>query len=184
MATEHTLRFAIRVATQDDLPACLALDHSSTSDFVWQVEAQEAEGRIVYSFRTVRLPRPIAIACPQELEALLASWQQRDPLLVAEGEGIIYGYLAMRLDQARQTGWIGSLVVDRPWRRQRVGSALLLQARKLAQTNGLRRLTVETQTKNFPAISFCQRHGLVFCGFNDRYYPNQDIALFFSQSIR
>ena len=42
----------------------------------------------------------------------------------------------------------------------------------------------ETQTKNYPAICFYRKHRFVFCGFNDRYYTNQDIALFFAQSLR
>jgi ribosomal protein S18 acetylase RimI-like enzyme len=43
---------------------------------------------------------------------------------------------------------------------------------------------LETQTKNHPAICFYRKHGFVFCGFNDRYYTNQDIALFFAQNLR
>ncbi len=183
MTTENTLRFAIRAATQEDLPACLSLDHSSVSEYVWQVEAEESQGRISYSFRTVRLPRAMPVIPPLEQETLLVAWQQREYFLVAEAEGTIVGYLHMRSDQAYGIGWIRGLVVGKPWRRQRVGSALFLQARRWAQTSGLQRVMIETQTKNYPAIAFCQRHGLTFCGFNDRYYPNQDIALFFTQSV-
>jgi GNAT superfamily N-acetyltransferase len=183
MAEEKHLRFAIRAATQEDLPACLSLDHSTASEYVWQIEAQESPERVSYSFRPVRLPRPIAVILPQEPEALLVAWQQRDYFLVAEAEGAIYGYLYMRSDSAYGIGWIRGLVVDRPWRRRRIGSALLMQARKWARTSGLQRITVDTQTKNHPAIAFCQRHGLVFCGFNDHFYPNKDIALFFTQSV-
>jgi ribosomal protein S18 acetylase RimI-like enzyme len=43
-------------------------------------------------------------------------------------------------------------------------------------------MTLEIQTKNHPAISFAQKHGFQFCGYNERYYPNGDIALFFSRS--
>jgi hypothetical protein len=39
------------------------------------------------------------------------------------------------------------------------------------------------QTKNYPAISFCQKHGMTFCGFNDRHFANQDIALFFALAL-
>ena len=35
------------------------------------------------------------------------------------------------------------------------------------------------QSKNFPAISFLQKHGFKFSGYNERYYRNQDIALYF-----
>jgi hypothetical protein len=29
-----------------------------------------------------------------------------------------------------------------------------------------------------------QKLGFDLCGYNDRYYPNHDIALFFAKSIR
>jgi hypothetical protein len=45
-------------------------------------------------------------------------------------------------------------------------------------------MTIEIQTKNYPGIIFCQQRGFAFCGFNDRLFPNQDIAVFFSQALR
>jgi hypothetical protein len=45
-------------------------------------------------------------------------------------------------------------------------------------------VTLETQTKNYPGILFSQANGMVFCGFNDRYFSNGDIAVFFSQTLR
>ena len=184
MATERKLQFGIRAATAEDLPACLALDHSSTSDYVWQIETEESQGRTSYVFRTVRLPRTMTVMYPLGHEAVLAAWQRRDYFLVAEHEGTIYGYLVIRPDHAHSIGWIEGLVVGRAWRRRGIGSALLGHARQWAGANNLRRLMIETQTKNYAAITFCQRQGFVFCGFNDRYYLNQDIALFFNQNIR
>ncbi len=173
-----------RVADEQDIPACLQLDHSSTSDYVWQVEAREEQGAITYSFRTVRLPRSMPIIAPHDSELMTAAVQAGECLLVAEAEGRVVAYLLMRPDHACGIGWIHTLVVDRPLRRQRLGSALLREAQGWARARNLTRITVETQTKNHPAIAFCQRQGLRLCGFNDRYYPNQDIALFFTQSLR
>jgi len=65
-----------------------------------------------------------------------------------------------------------------------IGSALLNAARRWAIDRNLRRLIVETQTKNYPSIRFLQKRGLTFCGCNDLYYPNQDIAIFFGQTLR
>lgn len=184
MTKDKKLAFAIRAATQDDLPKCLTLDHSQTSEFVWQVDAEEAKGRISYSFRMVRLPRPVSVSFPKDPDAMLAAWQAKEYFMIAEGPDGIYGYLNMRPDYVHSIGWVSSLIVDKPRRRQRVGTALLQYGRRWAQANRLRRVTMETQTKNFPAIAFCQRQGFVLSGFNDRYYPNQDIALFFTQSVR
>jgi hypothetical protein len=57
----------------------------------------------------------------------------------------------------------------------------MLQATVLwARKEKLRRLLVAVQTKNYPAIQFFIKSGFAFCGYNDRYYPNRDIALFFT----
>lgn len=111
-------------------------------------------------------------------------WQLRDYFVVVEADGRICGYLNMREDRACGIGWVRQLVVDRSMRRKRLGSALLRAAQNWAKAIGLKRITIETQTKNHPAISFCQRHGFMLSGFNDHYYPNQDIAIFFSQNLR
>ena len=61
---------------------------------------------------------------------------------------------------------------------------MLKAAQAWGQQEGLKRLMVAVQTKNYPGISFCEKHGFVFCGFNDHYFVNRDIALFFSLKIR
>jgi ribosomal protein S18 acetylase RimI-like enzyme len=103
---------------------------------------------------------------------------------VAESGGLVMGYLIMRIDAGHGTGWVTDIGVGRQFRRQRLGTALLNEAYTRAQQHDLRRLTVETQSKNYPSILFCQKNGLAFCGFNDRYYPSHDIALFFGQTVR
>jgi hypothetical protein len=59
-----------------------------------------------------------------------------------------------------------------------------MAAQAAAARRALRHLSVEVPTKNYPAICFCQRNNLTFCGFNDRYFANQDVALFFGQAVR
>ena len=44
---------------------------------------------------------------------------------------------------------------------------------------GMAEMMVTVQSKNWPAISFLQRNGFRFCGYNERFYRNQDIALYF-----
>ena len=42
-------------------------------------------------------------------------------------------------------------------------------------------LVLEMQSKNYPAICLAIKLGFEFCGYNDRYYQNQDIVLFFAK---
>ena len=176
----------IRPAEQSDLETCVALDSSFQTDHVWQMEEREEENAILVAFRTARLPRTVYVAYPRDNRSLAEDYAQGHGILIAEKEetGEILGFLSIQFQYWHDTGWIRDLVVDRRYRRQGVGSALLKAAAQWANEHGLNRLIAETQTKNYPAICFYQKHGFAFCGFNDRYYANQDIALFFSLSLR
>ena len=69
-------------------------------------------------------------------------------------------------------------------RRKGIASALILAAEDWAKKKNIRRMILEMQSKNTPAIRMALKLGFEFCGYNDHYYSNQDIALFFAQFIR
>ncbi|MDY7041587.1 MAG: GNAT family N-acetyltransferase [Chloroflexota bacterium] len=175
----------IRPADVSDFDACIALDPSFQTDHVWQMEEREEDNAILIAFRTARLPRTMRVTYPRERDSLAEDWDRGECVLVAEEEdGEILGFLSMMPQDWHDTGWIHHLVVDRHHRRHGVGSTLLSAAAQWARERGLVRLMTEAQTKNYPAICFYQKHGLTFCGFNDRFYASQDIALFFTLSLR
>jgi len=39
------------------------------------------------------------------------------------------------------------------------------------------------QSKNYPAIQFLTRHGFRFCGYNEQFYRNRDIGLYFVRGL-
>jgi len=174
----------VRPAASADLPRLTALDHGYSTDYVWQMDAREENEQTSITFRTVRLPRSMRVAFPRDSQQLLEAWNRRVCFLVAEEAGLLKGYLNLTLAAAPETGWIADFAVDRRFRRSGVGSVLLASAAHWARQNNLGRLIVETQSKNYPAICFAQKHGMAFCGYNDRYYPNQDVALFFGMVLK
>ena len=174
----------VRPAASADLPHLTALDHGYSTDYVWQMDAREENEQTSITFRTVRLPRSMRVAFPRDSQQLLEAWNRRVCFLVAEEAGLLKGYLNLTLAAAPETGWIADFAVDRRFRRSGVGSVLLASATHWARQNHLRRLILETQSKNYPAICFAQKHGMAFCGYNDRYYPNQDVALFFGMVLK
>ncbi len=175
----------VRPATSADLPLVLAIDPDYTTEQVWQMEAREADGCVAITFRAVRLPRSMRVAYPGDAESLAQDFSRPDGLhLVAEAEGDIPGYLSLAVQPASGAGWVTNLAVARERRRRGIGTALVEAATRWGREQGLSRLIIETQTKNYPAIRFCQRLGFSFCGYHDRYYRNQDIALFFALPIR
>jgi ribosomal protein S18 acetylase RimI-like enzyme len=174
----------VRPATLADLTACLSLDHASETDYVWQMKVQERESQVDVAFETVRLPRRMPVAYPRNLEQLVEDWQRGEGFLAAELDGEVAGYLDLVANPWQQVGWVASMAVHRAHRRKGVGTALMRSGRQWAREQGLRLLQAEATTKNYPALAFYRKLGFQFCGFNDHYYQNQDIALFFVQPLR
>ena len=174
----------VRPATIEDIPVLVALDHGYTSDYVWQMELQRDELQVGIVFRKARLPRSVQVDYPREPKVLLDSWQSRDGLLVAILGDAVIGYTCLMQNMAPQTTWATDLVVQRRHRRQGIGTALLLAAHQWAMQHQSRRLIIEMQPKNDPAICLAEKLGFDLCGYNDHYFINRDIALFYSKWLR
>jgi ribosomal protein S18 acetylase RimI-like enzyme len=82
------------------------------------------------------------------------------------------------------TTWVTDLAVKRRLRRQGIASALLLAAQEWGAHQNSRNLVLEMQPKNDPCIHLALKLGFDFCGYNDRFYANHDIGLFFAKGLR
>jgi ribosomal protein S18 acetylase RimI-like enzyme len=174
----------VRPATLADLNACLLVDHSSVTDHVWQMQVRDAEAQVGVTFHTVRLPRRMRVEYPRDLEQLVDDWEREEAFFVAEADNEVRGYVDLLAVPWQQMGWVANLAVEPAYRRRGIATTLLRHGRQWARQEGLKLLQVEATTKNYPALRFYQRLGFEFCGFNDHYYSNQDIAVFFVQGLR
>lgn len=174
----------VRLATLADLNACLSLEHDWVTDHVWQMKFHEVGDRVDITFQTVRLPRRMGVKYPRDVEQLVADWQRGEGFWVAEVDGEVRGYADLVVRPWQRVGWVTNMAVDRTYRRQGIGTSLMRHARQWAWEQELQAVVVETTTKNYPAFCFYEKLGFEFCGYNDHYYPNQDIALFFALMFR
>jgi len=174
----------IRPAIATDLSPLQAIDHSCQTDYVWQMDVQHEDGQIGAIFREIRLPRSVSVSYPRSINLLSETWNRRSGILVAAiGEQAV-GYARTNDVILPHTAWLVDLVVAPRFRRKGVGSALVLAVQSWAAERKDRRILLEMQSKNSPAIRLAQKLGYEFCGYNDQYYEKQDIALFFGRSIR
>ena len=158
----------VRPGVADDIPLVTSMDHSVTTDYVWQMDLQDGETLIRATFRRVRLPRSVTLTPPRSMHRLSLDWRNRALFVVAESAEKTRGYLAVSHSTLPDVGVIADFAVDRNARRQGIGTVLVL----------------ETQNRNDAAISFCQASGFAYSGYNDRYYASEDITMFFGRTLR
>jgi ribosomal protein S18 acetylase RimI-like enzyme len=176
--------FEIRPASPHDLTRLIAMDHSCFTDYVWQLELRREAGQITSSLREVRLPRSVTVAYPRDPMSLSEQWNKRDGLLVATDDAIPVGYLGLVEERASALVRVTDLVVAPERRHQGVASSLLTAAQAWAIDRKIQRMILEMQSKNHPYIRLAQKFGYEFCGYNDQYYPTQDVALFFGRALK
>ena len=174
----------IRPAIATDIHALMALEHNYTSDHVWQMDVKQEENEISISFRELRLPRSVQVVYPRDPQILADTWTQRDGLLIAIEDDTIVGYISLTQNKSLKTTWATDLVVMRRLRRRGIGSALVLSAQEWSTQHNSRRLILEMQPKNYPAIQLAKKLAFELCGYNDHYFTNHDIALFFSKWLK
>lgn len=181
--TETNLAIAVRPGEEADFPSLLELDHGYATEYVWQMEVDQGAPRMGARFRETRLPRPMTVSYPRQKERLQAEWKQRAGILVAEQSGKLCGYASLATGLAPGAVCLTDLVVAASQRRNGIGTRLLLAAQNWARQHGHERLVLEMQSKNHPAIRLAQKLAFEFSGYNDHYYENKDIALFFAKTL-
>jgi GNAT superfamily N-acetyltransferase len=176
--------FETRSANANDIPHLMALDHSCLSDYVWQLELRREPGQVSAMFREVRLPRSVEVKYPRNPFALADEWMHRDLMLVAVHAGTPVGYMCAVRETASALVWVTDLAVAPEQMRKGAASALLTATQAWVSERGARRLILEMQSKNQAYIRLAQKFGYDFCGYNDQYYPTQDVALFFGRAVK
>jgi ribosomal protein S18 acetylase RimI-like enzyme len=172
----------IRPAVATDIATLLTIEHTSQTDYVWQLDLRREPGQVEASLREIRLPRTVPLIYPRSVEKLPEEWSQTN-MLVALAGGSLAAYLRMNDRLVPGTVWITDLVVGRANRRKGIGTALMMSAHSWAQQLSSRRAMIELQSKNHAAIRLVQKLGYEFCGYNDQYYATRDVALFFGRLL-
>lgn len=176
--------FEVRPAVATDIPHLTEIDHVCKSEYVWQLDLRRESEQVNVGFREVRLPRSVDVSYPRNPAALTEDWSRRDLTLIALDAGKTVGYACAREDRPSAVAWITDLVVAPESRRKGAASALLVAVQAWAVERGVQRLVLEMQSKNHACIRFAQKFGFEFCGYNDQYYANRDVALFFAKTTK
>ena len=175
----------IRPANQTDLPQLMALQPVYNSSRVWQLDKMSADGTLGAQFREVRLPREARIEYSRGINQVFLSFsEEHEYFLTALIDDQPIGFIHLSDRVAPRTAWVKDLIVREELRHRGIGAALLLAGLDWSAENGYRRVVVEMQSKNYPAICLVRKLGFEFAGYSDQFYSNQDIALFFGRPLK
>lgn len=173
----------IRPAVSSDIQPLIQLTHCCETTHTWQMNNFYEEGQIQASFRRIRLPRAFTLEYLRPPGAITDCWTRKDLFLVARIDNQRCGYLTLEIIE-RQSARITDLVVDEPFRRQGVATALLLSAQDWLRSNGIYRMLLELSIKNEAVIALAEKLGYVYSGFMDGFFDNREIAFFYSYTFR
>lgn len=171
----------IRPFSVADLPQILKIDHSYHTDSVWQMDLNSEYSEVGVRFKEVKLPRSMRVEYPWPVEQLAEEWDNRAVVLVAYLDDEVVGYETIILGAYKKLARLSNIAVLRRVRRQGIGTSLIRSAQTWLSQQGGQQIQMEMQSKNYPYICMANKLGFDFCGYNDRYFPNQDIALFFAK---
>lgn len=99
---------------------------------------------------------------------------ERNIFLVAEEDGIIYGYIGMY--QSLDEGEITNVAVAPGKRNAGTGRLLMQVAMEQAKQQGITRIVLEVRVSNASAIHLYEKCGFVNCGIRKGFYdfPKED----------
>jgi ribosomal protein S18 acetylase RimI-like enzyme len=172
----------IRNTVSTDLPRLSVLDHSLETDYVWQLDLHREPGQVDALLREVRLPRTVRLEHSRPAKELPDTWHIR-PMFSAMNGMEAVAYIRFTDEFVPHAVWITDVVVGRPMRRQGLARKLIAAVEAWGIQRNLRRVIIESQSKNAPAIRMVHKLGFEFCGYNDQYYSTRDVALFFARSL-
>lgn len=176
MATIRPLRLP------DDRARLLALDRSFTTDRVYRIV------RTPQSFALEDVPVQPFVSKDFPLEDDLGAGWVGEEGLVAEHEGEIAGFAALKHHPWNRRTELGHLYVAPRWRGQGVGRALVEAVSAAALAAGMRCVWLETSTVAYPAIQFYRRIGFELCGLDTSLYDpagpaTGETALYFARPL-
>lgn len=174
----------IRTVVSPDFSILSSFKHSIETKTVWQMDQESAEGNVTISFRELKLPRLMKLSYPRSAQSLFDRWKDLSIILVGCVDNVPVGYISSSSIQTTSNVWIKDVVVHERWRRQGIAISLIKAIAVWGEERGLKRMTLEMSSKNYPAICLAKKIGFEFCGYNDYYYENNDIAIFFARLIR
>lgn len=142
------------------------------SDYYYDIVYGEVDGGFKYSL----IKKPFEEPKKKESDSvLLEDWLENPVLFGAELDGNIVGFIELSHETWNNRLRISNIYVEEKYRREGIGTKLMKYAISFAKEKNIRALVLETQSCNYPAISFYMKCGFSIIGFDLNCYSNEDV---------
>ena len=108
-------------------------------------------------------------------EEIFEPYKEGSEVYLAHMNGEEAAIMVIQKMEWNNTLLIHDLYVDVLHKNKGIGRTLIEIAKSRAMELGIRAITLETQTSNYPAIQFYLKNGFELVGFNKISYTNQDV---------
>lgn len=171
----------LRPVITEDIESLSTIEHGYYSEYVWQMGLDFSNDTTRTDFHRIRLPRQVYVPYPRARDEIFQNLDESEAFLVAVMDNLSVGYIKVLAEEKTRVARVSDLVVSASMRRQGIASGLLYAVMDLIAHRKFFAMILEIQSKNDPAISMATKLGFKFCGFRDHYFPNRELALFFSR---
>jgi ribosomal protein S18 acetylase RimI-like enzyme len=166
----------------EDQALVSGLDTSFTTERIYRITRTNR----AFALNDVQVMPPLRKSYPlnEQVDTLAKlAWVQ-----VAIADHSLVGLVAMSFEEWNRRALLQHLYVTAPARGRGVGRLMLEGAIEEARRRKARCLWVETQTVNYAAIRFYERHGFTLCGLDTSLYdPHEvdagEVAIYFSRTV-
>ena len=174
----------IGTATLDEMPQIAQMDLSFESDYVWKTQMLEGFDTFESSFQRIRLPKTIRVSFQAYSAANLETLIRQNSIISVRYEDQLIGYVRLERDETVNRLVLKTGGIMPEYRNKGVGTVVLDRVCEIAKINKIRSVVCMVQAKNDPAIHFLLARGFVFCGYQEFFFRNMEIGMFFSKNIR
>lgn len=162
---------SIRQIYQKDYPTGKKVFYKYMSDKYYEIHTERKINGWSFSVTEERFTVPFGKKFEEEI---FEPYKEGSEVYLADLNGEEAAIMVVQKMEWNNTLLIHDLYVDDRFKRNRLGRSLIEVAKKRATELGVRSITLETQTSNYPAIQFYLKNGFELIGFNLNSYSNED----------
>ncbi|AWE09017.1 hypothetical protein DCE79_17465 [Lysinibacillus sp. 2017] len=160
----------IKEIFQKDYPNGKQLIYEYCTDRFYSVSLKQGNHKFTFEFEEKKLENKLH----KRLESNFFSHHDAHYFQLIKNDFEV-GVLVLTFHKWNNTLRIEELHIHEQYKRQGYGQELITFSKDMAHKYKARSIMLETQTLNYPAISFYMKNGFEIIGFNLNSYTNEDI---------